>query len=127
MPHDSMPASVRDMQKLGHQPLSAQALKERVWGKSFVGVFRAPFTYTMKIAHDGALWGRNNYGTKDTGNGAIDEAGAFTVSWHNYWEAHTTFGYLVDEAIHLFDVQTGEWRTTLSYEITEEELLTLKL
>lgn len=125
MYHQTMPTSVEEMQKQGLEPLSAKTLKARVWGKCFFGVFRFPFLYTMKIAQDGALWGRNNYGTEDSGLGAIDETtGAFTVSWQNHWEANTSFGYLVDNAIHLFDVQTGEWKTTLLREIDESELFT---
>ncbi len=78
----------------------------------------------MKIADDGALWGRNNYGTEDSGHGAIDDTtGAFSVSWKNYWEANISIGYLVDNAIHLVDVHTGEWKTTLLNEIPEDELL----
>ncbi len=128
MLHQTMPSSVVEMEKQGLKPLSAEALKAQLLGKCFFGVFRAPFTYTMKISQDGALWGRNNFGTQDNGHGSIDEtSGAFSVSWQNHWEANTSFGYLKDKSIHLFDVKTGEWKTTLLKEISTSELLSLHL
>jgi len=84
-----------------------------VSGKTGKGLYRAPFSYEMRLNADDSLWGRNNYGTEDFGQWVISDNGEMTVSWQSYWDAHTTRGYADGELLHQFDVATGQWRTSM--------------
>ncbi len=120
MQHDNMPKYEAEIAEKGHKRLSALELETLVKGNSFSGLYRPPFQYVIRIGADGSLWGENNFGTKDSGRWSIDPAtGGFTVSWQNYWDANTAFGYVVDGIIHLFDAQTGDWRTSMLHEVAE--------
>ncbi len=114
MNHEQMPTNENEIVEKGHRRLSGPELEDLVKGKKFTGLYRPPFKYIVSIDADGTLSGENNFGTKDSGRWSIDPStGEFTVSWQNYWDANTTYGYAVEGAIHLFDIQTGNWRTSL--------------
>lgn len=108
--HADMPTTVAEMNS---PPLGAAELLTRLKGKLGSGLYRPPFTYQMHFHSDGVLWGRNNYGTEDTGRWAIAENGEMVVSWQNYWDAHTTRIYEDSGILHLFDTDTGNWRSCL--------------
>jgi len=123
MEHDALPHSVTQMQAQGIAHLSGPELRERTCGKCFVGLYRPPFHYVMQMSEGGTLWGRNNYGTEDSGHWSIDpDTGGLTVAWHGPWDAHTTHGYAVGQAIHFFDVETGDWRTSFEREVSAQDI-----
>ncbi len=114
MLHDQMPKNEAEFIQKGHKRLSGPELEALVKGKNFSGFYRPPFQYVVRIGADGTLWGENNFGTQDNGNWSIDpKTGGFTVSWQKYWDDNTAFGYAIDDVIHLFDTQTGDWRTSM--------------
>ena len=122
MQHDDLPTSEAEMLRRGLTPLPGPDLLARVSGKCFTGLFRHPFLFLVRMNGDGTLWGQNNFATQDQGVWSIDpDTGAFTVSWRNYWEPHTTRGYDDNGALHLFDL-SGVWRTTFDREIAEDDL-----
>lgn len=99
--------------EMASKPLGAEAFRKMVSGKVGTGLYRAPFSYEMRLNADGSLWGRNNYGTEDHGQWVIADTGEMTVSWQSYWDAHTTRGYADGGVLHQFDVATGHWRTSM--------------
>ena len=108
--HADMPATVAEMMS---QPLGGAELRLRLIGKQGWGLYRPPFSYDMRFEETGSLWGRNNYGTEDTGQWVIADNGEMTVSWRSYWDAHTTRVYADGEVLHMFDTGTGNWRTSM--------------
>ncbi len=118
MQHDDMPKNETEFINKGRTRLSGLELERLIKGKNFVGLYRPPFHYVINFNVDGTLAGENNFGTQDSGHWSVDLAtGGFTVSWQKYWDDNTAFGYVVDGAVHLFDAQTGEWRTSMQSEI----------
>jgi len=105
-----LPASEAEMST---PPLSGEAFRALVSGKSGMGLYLAPFSYEMRFNADGSMWGRNNYGTEDFGQWGISDSGEMTVAWQNYWDAHTTRGYADGALLHQFDVASGDWRTSM--------------
>ena len=108
--HADMPSNVSEMNSAA---LTRDKLQEQLMNKRINGLYRLPFTYEMQLNEDGTLWGRNNYGTEDVGKWTISDTGEMTVSWQSYWDAHTTRVYLENGVLHLFDIDTGNWRTSM--------------
>ncbi len=113
-----MPRTELEMTARGLLPLTAVEIEQRLIGKTFVGLYSAPFVYVMRFDRDGGLWGRNNTGTEDKGQWVIDPGnGNLSVRWQNYWDTNTTRIYASGAACHLFDTATGLWRTSLLAEL----------
>lgn len=118
-----MPTSIAELEHQNLLPLSGADLKARLSGKCFEGLYQPPFRFTTRIGVDGSLIGENNYGTRDQGRWSIDlDTGAYSVTWVGPWDNTTTIGYDVGGIIHMFDMQTGNWRNSLIREINEAEL-----
>ena len=118
MQHDDMPKNEAEFIEKGHKRLSGPELENLIMGMSYSGLYRPPFHYVIIIGADGTLLGKNNFGTRDSGHWSVDPAtSGIAVSRQNYWDDNTAYGYAVDGAIHLFDTQTGDWRTSMLSEI----------
>jgi hypothetical protein len=63
--------------------------------------------------------GKNNYGAHHFGQCIIDQQNnTITVAWDAGWDNTTNRAYDIDGKIKLFDVGTGQWRTTF-YDFTD--------
>ncbi|AXX97937.1 hypothetical protein [Profundibacter amoris] len=121
--NDNVIATAQEMLKLGAEQRSANALQEYLAGRCFFGRWRPPFHYVICFDADGTMWGENNYGTQDRGHWGIDaQSGALSVVWQSYWENLDTLGYALNGVLHLHDVKTGAWGTSLLKEINAAEV-----
>ena len=120
-------ATAQELLTQGATPLSAHALQENLTGRCFLGRWRPPFHYVICFDVDGTMWGENNYGTQDRGQWVIDaQSGALSVVWQSYWESLNTLGYTLNGVLHLHDVKTGAWGTSLLKKINAAEVATFQ-
>ena len=102
----------------GYQPLTASEIKEKIVGKYFLGGYLHGFKYIVAVNADGTLESKNDYEHYDHGKWLIDkERDTLNVYWQRGWDSTITRLYAVDESIHMYDAQTGVWRTSFDREI----------
>ena len=99
----------------GYEPLSADELRQKISNKTVFGDYGFLFKFVNVMEENGAMEGRNNAGAHVFGKWSIDsQAGTISVNWDGGWDNTTTRAYWVDDQIKLFDVDSGQWRTTFT-------------
>ncbi len=102
----------------GYKPLTASEIKEKIAEKYFLGGYLHGFKYIVAVNLDGTLESKNDYGHYDCGKWLIDnEQHTLSVYWERGWDSTITRLYAVDESIHMYDSQTGVWRTSFDQPI----------
>lgn len=102
-----------DIRDKGYMPLEANAIKQLIVGRTFLGSFPPVFKYIISINRNGSLEGKNNYQHYDTGKWKIDkESNTLCVSWDFGWQSSTSRVYQVDDVVKMFDATTGKLNTS---------------
>jgi hypothetical protein len=97
----------------GHLQLSGKELESRIINKTVFGDYPMGYKFVSNIYEDGIVKGVNNVGTTDIGNWKIDfETHTLELKWQNAWIDTLTRAYDVNGNIELYDIDTGNWRTT---------------
>lgn len=107
--------TAHDMHKQGINPLSTQELKALILNKSVQGNYCVGRRYTLLIDAQGEMRGANDLGIRGVGRLIFDEARqTLTTDWDNGWDVWTGQGYLLNQEIKFFEVNTGRWVTTFT-------------
>ena len=123
MNRKDIPQSADVARDQGFERLTGAALTSRFVGYCFLGLYRAPFSFVTCFDPAGTLWGENNYGTVDQGQWVIDQkSDVMAVSWQTHWDAHSTWAYSKGKEIHQYDVDTGNWRSTMVREMSKADV-----
>jgi hypothetical protein len=103
----------------GYRQLTGDELTSKLVDKTLLGEYAAVFRFIVCIDKDGKMEGKNNYGAHHFGQCIIDQQNnTITVAWDAGWDNTTNRAYDIDGKIKLFDVGTGQWRTTF-YDFTD--------
>ena len=104
-----------DILEKGNIHLSGDSLKQMIVGKKMRGDYLYGYKYEGKINSDGTMEGVNNVGSHHVGKWSIDLANhTLTFVWNTGWENWTAKAYKINDEIHLFDIETGNWRTSFN-------------
>ncbi len=96
--------------------LTARDIHQKIVGNQFAGTYRQGFKYIIAINEDGRLEGKNNYLHYDVGRWSVDvENNTLIVEWDNGWENTAFRLYFKDAVIRMYDSETGQWRSSISY------------
>lgn len=102
-----------DIQAMGLNPLTAEALTAKIVGKTVYGDFGFMFKCVMAVDEGGTLEGKNNAGAHTFGHWKIASTGEMSVEWQAGWVPSTTRVYEVEGSLKLYETATGLWATSL--------------
>jgi hypothetical protein len=108
----------------GHSPLSSAVISKTMIDKTLLGDYGYLFKFAVTIDDHGRMEGKNNAGAHQFGQCVIAN-NTISVNWDGSWDNTTCRAYAVDGMIKLFDVETGEWRTTFTKVIDGNNLQSL--
>ena len=103
----------KDVIEKGFRLLSGAELLSKITDKVILGDYLMGYKYITEFYEDGTAEGINHVGSHNFGSWVIDlENHTMVTKWDNGWFDTVTRAYEVDGNIELFDVDTGNWRTT---------------
>jgi len=103
----------KDVIENNYYQLSGTGLLEKISDKIIFGDYLMGYKYITELYKDGTSEGINNVGSHNSGIWFIDmKNNILDTKWDNGWIDTITRAYEVDGNIELFDIDTGNWRTT---------------
>jgi len=106
--------TVKDVVGQDCPQLSGEELLSKIANKTIFGDYMMGYKFIIEFYEDGTAEGKNHVGSHNFGTWSIDrEKHTMSTSWSNGWIDSTTRAYEINGHIQLFDIDTGNWRTTL--------------